>query len=450
MDEARWLEDGFQQVDNGGVDPEVVQGVEDEGEVLGSILEEEKVESMVHKSKEKDCYSDPVRSGQQRKSARIRSSKRRCQLWQELCGFPSAFEAWVVAGDFNVIRSDAERRGGRPRSAMAMEEFNQFINLGGLKEMSFMGGPFSWCNGHAMLTRCWARLDRILMDNICAMNYPSSCMEYLSCSSLDHAPMVMCLEKPSAHYGPSPFRFQEMWTRHDDFLNCVKMVWEEEAIGIGMWKLVRGSKEDEMAFLAAKLELDEWMRREEMRLSQIAKQRWAEVGDVNAQLFRSLDKKGSNLVREMTLEDGRRLSSPEAVHEEAVRYFSCFMEARNSSSYPDLSLWVHKEISDSEHRRLYELSSIQDIKETMFSIPIDSSPGSDGFTSGFYKSCWGIVEKDVVETVWDFFRGCELPRFYSSSYVVLIPKVPNPTSFEKFKPISLCSMVYKVCSKLMV
>ncbi|KAF5442560.1 hypothetical protein F2P56_035204 [Juglans regia] len=512
LDEARWSEE--------------IVVIEDEGEALGSLSEGEKVENVLHRSKEKDFYSDPERNEQQRKSlntskqrlgkmlrkfkpkvvalaehfqmeevmrklvrdfhfadgisnsaeggklwllwtqgigcqviaksnqhitvviednnrsmtlsvvyAKCLRQKRR-QLWQEIGDIPSPADNWVVAGDFNIIQSDAERRGGRPRSAEAMEEFNHFINLGGLQEMTSMGGPFSWCNGHASLTRCWARLDRILMNNSCATNYPSTCMEYLSRSSSDHAPMVMWLDKPSTRYGPSPFRFQEMWTRHEDFFNCVKTVWEEEAMGTGLWKLacklkklrvalkqwnvnvfgwththidqlekeivdldsrlqVEGSEEVDLALLAAKLELAEWTRREEVRLSQIAKQRWVEA----LSGFVTMDK---------------------------------------------------KEISEQENSSLCALPSIQDIKETVFSIPVDSSPGPDGFTSGFYKSCWWLIEGDVVEAVWDFFRGSELPRFYSSSYLVLISKVSNPTSFEKFRPISLCSVIYKVCSKLLV
>ncbi|KAF5458875.1 hypothetical protein F2P56_022870, partial [Juglans regia] len=357
LDEARWSEEIVVQVENDEADCDEGKEIEDEGEAQGSLSEGEKVENVLHRSKEKDFYSDPERNEQQRKSERIRSSKRvpsrpgigcqviaksnqhitvvieennrrmrlsvvyakclrqeRRQLWQEISDIPSPADDWVVAGDFNIIRSDAERRGGRPRSTAAMEEFNHFINLGGLQEMTFMGGPFSWCNGHASLTRSWVRLDRILMNNSCATNYPSACMEYLSRSSSDHAPMVMWLDKPSTRYGPSPFRFQEMWTRHEDFLNCVKTVWEEEAMGNGLWKLacklkklrvalkkwnvnvfgwththidqlekeivdldsrlqVESSEEVDSALLAAKLELAEWTRREEVRLSQIAKQR---------------------------------------------------------------------------------------------------------------------------------------------------------------------------------
>lgn len=39
----------------------------------------------------------------------------------------------------------------------------------------------------------------------------------------------------------------------------------------------------------------------------------------------------------------------------------------------------------------------------IFSIPVNSSLGPDGFGAGFFQNCWEIVVADVVEVVWDFF-----------------------------------------------
>jgi hypothetical protein len=86
----------------------------------------------------------------------------------------------------------------------------------------------------------------------------------------------------------------------------------------------------------------------------------------------------------------------------------------------------------------------------LFDILINSSPGPDGFTSGFFQHCWDFIQTDLIEAVRDFFAGTEFPRYYTASFLVLIPKVPDPCSFDKFRPISLCSDVYKICSKLIV
>ena len=48
-----------------------------------------------------------------------------------------------------------------------------------------------------------------------------------------------------------------------------------------------------------------------------------------------------------------------------------------------------------------------------------------------------------------FFCGAELPRFVTSTSIVLIPKVPSPQDFSKYRPISLCNFFNKVLSRIL-
>ena len=38
----------------------------------------------------------------------------------------------------------------------------------------------------------------------------------------------------------------------------------------------------------------------------------------------------------------------------------------------------------------------EEIKDTITSIPSDKAPGPDGFTDAFFKTCWDIVQEDVI------------------------------------------------------
>lgn len=107
-------------------------------------------------------------------------------------------------------------------------------------------------------------------------------------------------------------------------------------------------------------------------------------------------------------------------------------------------------VGENDERWLRSEPTEQEIHEALLSIPTDSSPGPDGFGSLFYVFCWELVREDVVSAVKEIFQGMELPRFYTSFFIVLIPKLKDPTSFDKFHPISLCNVIYKVFSKLTV
>lgn len=76
-------------------------------------------------------------------------------------------------------------------------------------------------------------------------------------------------------------------------------------------------------------------------------------------------------------------------------------------------------------------------------IPKESALGPDEFGSTFYLHCWKFIKEDVVKVAVDFFLGTHLPRFYTSSYIVLIPKVEESKSFDKFRLINLCLVAYK-------
>lgn len=107
-------------------------------------------------------------------------------------------------------------------------------------------------------------------------------------------------------------------------------------------------------------------------------------------------------------------------------------------------------ISDEENEMLCILLIEIEVKEAIISIPKQSRLGLDGFGSNFYITCWDIVKNDVLEAAREFFDGVSLPRFFTSSFIVLIPKVQDPQSFDKFKPISLCSVAYKIFAKIIV
>ncbi|KAF5468188.1 hypothetical protein F2P56_012363 [Juglans regia] len=69
--------------------------------------------------------------------------------------------------------------------------------------------------------------------------------------------------------------------------------------------------------------------------------------------------------------------------------------------------------------------------------------------------CWlpseeEVKDADVVEATREFFTGALLSKFYGASFIVLIPKIPGPKSFDKFRLISLCSVAYKMFSKILV
>ncbi|GJV25991.1 hypothetical protein Tco_1378686 [Tanacetum coccineum] len=69
--------------------------------------------------------------------------------------------------------------------------------------------------------------------------------------------------------------------------------------------------------------------------------------------------------------------------------------------------------------------SLKFLKRAVLDCGIDKSLGPDGFTFGFYRQFWKVIENDVFETVKHFFTYGDIPKGCNSSFIALIPKIPD-------------------------
>ena len=79
----------------------------------------------------------------------------------------------------------------------------------------------------------------------------------------------------------------------------------------------------------------------------------------------------------------------------------------------------------------------------------DKALGPDGFSFQFYRVCWIVIKKYLLRMIKAFQLKAKIGGCTNSTFLVLIPKEVNPTTFEIFWPISLCNASYKILSKLL-
>jgi hypothetical protein len=59
------------------------------------------------------------------------------------------------------------------------------------------------------------------------------------------------------------------------------------------------------------------------------------------------------------------------------------------------------------------------------------------------------LKASITTAVLGFLNGGDLPEDINKTLLVLIPKVANPQELSQYRPISLCNVLYKICSKAM-
>ena len=67
----------------------------------------------------------------------------------------------------------------------------------------------------------------------------------------------------------------------------------------------------------------------------------------------------------------------------------------------------------------------------------------------FFQSFWSTVDVDVCDAVLDCLQNCKIPPDINRTHIVLIPKIKSPESITEYRPISLCSVIYKLVVKVL-
>jgi hypothetical protein len=85
----------------------------------------------------------------------------------------------------------------------------------------------------------------------------------------------------------------------------------------------------------------------------------------------------------------------------------------------------------------------------MFSQDLkNKSPSHDGWTMEFYLELFYLLVDEILRVVDESTVSNHISGALNVTLITLIPKNLNPSSFDDFRPISLCNFLYKVIAKI--
>ena len=87
--------------------------------------------------------------------------------------------------------------------------------------------------------------------------------------------------------------------------------------------------------------------------------------------------------------------------------------------------------------------------EVIWGMEPDKAPGPDSFSIHFYRICRPVIKYDLLCMISSFLIKSKVGGCTNSTFLALIPKEVNPSSFDRFRPISLCNASYKILAKLL-
>ncbi|XP_019168926.1 PREDICTED: uncharacterized protein LOC109164834 [Ipomoea nil] len=108
-----------------------------------------------------------------------------------------------------------------------------------------------------------------------------------------------------------------------------------------------------------------------------------------------------------------------------------------------------KRITATDNERLLRPFTVEEVKDALFSMAPDKSPGPDGFSPAFFQHFWNEIGGDVSHFILECLNGHAWPIGMNDAYVTLIPKKAMPTYTGDLRPIALCNVTYKILSKVL-
>ncbi|XP_022846184.1 uncharacterized protein LOC111368907 [Olea europaea var. sylvestris] len=352
-------------------------------------------------------------------------------LWRNIMDFSTNVSLyWMILGDFNNVLKFDEKSNGAEVIPYEIKDFANYCQHVGLTVMRSVGCLYTWTNNSV-----WSRTDRAMVNDVWGQKGIYGLEEYLPSECLsDHSPCVVSIFE-RGESTRKPFKFFNKWTNHEVFHGLVQVCWNFDVVGTKQFILCK-------------------------KLHNLK----GALKELNAKHFGHISIRANDAKRELKATQLRLHDQPANVHYQLTmaqlrKKAMGLCEAERSFYYQQANYLVHPiELDILRNGPLVSLEqgssltwdiSSQEIKEALFSIGDDKSPGLDGYASYFFKKAWRIVGDDVVEAIKEFFLSRSLLKQINHTIIALVPKSNHTPNVGDYRPLSCCNVIYKVISKIL-
>uniref|UniRef100_A0A803PAN0 Reverse transcriptase domain-containing protein n=1 Tax=Cannabis sativa TaxID=3483 RepID=A0A803PAN0_CANSA len=190
---------------------------------------------------------------------------------------------------------------------------------------------------------------------------------------------------------------------------------------------------------------------EEILWKQRSRVSWLKAGDKNTRFFhsRANSRRKNNTIKSITCENNIIVSDFEGICSAFVEFYTNLFQSQGThgdSINICLSGIAHR-ISDQHYSFLNKPFDYFDVKAALFQLAGDKALGLDGLNPLFYQKSWPIIGPNFSRAILEVLNGDADITPLKKTYIFLIPKRSNATKVRDFRPISLCSTIYKVVAK---
>eukprot|EP00253_Pinus_taeda_P006382 PITA_06382 len=180
---------------------------------------------------------------------------------------------------------------------------------------------------------------------------------------------------------------------------------------------------------------------------------WLQAGEENTKFFQQHANgyKATNTIWELSDQNGFTAKTHAQLTELGTRHFSNLYRASTIINLPDIlritqnfKLFVEQEQKDDLNAPV----TLDELEGLLKWFKRDKIPGPDGWPIDFFIHFFDLISADLLAMIEDSRVRGRIYDGFNTTFIALIPKSDKPTSFNEFRPISLCNCIYKIISKI--
>ncbi|GMI70382.1 hypothetical protein HRI_000707500 [Hibiscus trionum] len=395
---------------------------------------------------------------------------------------------WLLGGDFNEILSDSEKQGGNRRARSQITNFRHCLSRNNLFDCKPTSGWFTWTKVGPLTPTIHERLDRFIANSAWQDLFPSYRIttDYVAKSdhcflSLDTSPVIITPPQRT----PKTFRFENCWANNTDNITTIKRTWTNtsgtaidkiNAVGTCLeeWQNQQRQKSTgRINFLTKKInkflcrplnattegiyikhrtELNKLLMEQEIYWAQRSRTLWLSQGDKNTRFFhaRANNRRKKNLITGLFDSNSNWCTADSDLMSIASSYFQNLFTSSNPQISDNILDKITPSITQSMNDNLLRTFTKEEILHAFRDIDPRKAPGFDGLPSSFFHQHWDTVGDDVINLCLNLLNGTDDMSLVNKTILVLIPKIQDPTTMKQLRPISLCTVLYKIVAKTIV
>ena len=145
--------------------------------------------------------------------------------------------------------------------------------------------------------------------------------------------------------------------------------------------------------------------------------------------------------------EGGRIETRREIEEELNHYFAEILNEDHHDrdrEIAQITKLIPTSVTREDNEMLVKPVSMQEVEEAVNQMALGKAPGPDGFTSNFFHYFWDMVKEEVVEIVEESRNKKGVLRAFNATFLSLIPKETGADRPNKFRPIALCNVIYKI------